>query len=1118
MAVGGSPGDSTVSVTFTGDASSLEEALEDLSSQAEQTSGNFDDLAEQADNLSSQLEDANANAEDLQKTLAELDGDQVAVTVDEDGDAKENLDQIKSDLDELEADKDTSVEVNETGDAKEQLDEIKADLDDLETDKDTTVTVTADTTEAQTGIEDVKQDLADLQKDATVTVSADTTDAQTAIEDVDKDVKDLQKDAEITVSADATQASTNLDDLKKDVDELDTAADITVTADTAEATTEVDDLKKDLDELDLPVTINIGGEGEDASGTIDDLKTKVAELQAMLNLTFNVDDTEAEAKIDDLHAQVDELTDTPHTVKITVEAEGADAQDILDAIGAGGAGAGGIGSKDAAGAADALSEDMVDSVLTAMGSITAIPAAAGLAATAASGLAGGLAGMILSGIGAGAFTLAISGAGNPVKNNFKIALDKALTQWDKSLSGVTGPALNSLLTPITAWLDDAAPLVEGFAKGLTSFAKDMSGLLDEPAVKKIFSEMGSASGQDTAQLGPMLGNFLKGMGQLLVEAEPLEEAVASAANTLMKSFASASAGKAEGTFFSDSAKNFAKLAPEVDALLDQMVHLVGDFMDDMKPLEGVALKGMTAAAGSVGDVLKDSVPIVQAMSDVLQAIEKLPGGSTAVGLPGLLLLGTKLPIIGKAFEGVASGMAKVITNLPGVQKVFGSLENFVNKVLGTNLGKGTSTGSETSSADTLKSAAGTFSDAVDKFGEYVNTMKDAAKAETTAASEEETAGKEELTAGGEEDVAGEENDVAAGGKASGFLSSLVSGGALGDLSGAVAGLGTAVALPAALLALPAVLATLGKTHTATAANTDDTTRYGTKSQQEAYELAIKQATETGHAVNNLTNQVTSTELTNIENLERVYQTQGKKNAQALGEGLIAGLAEYNGQSVSAAKKGAEDVIDGTKTAFGIKSPSSVYETIGENLMLGEEAGIKGDADKPKTATKTMATDLVRVMTGAGADGQGAFVAEFKEVGQNLILGLAGGISSQVGAAEKAVTAAVNDILGTAQSVSGTHSPSTVYAELAKNWMLGLAEGVSGNVGVVNAAMSKAVAAVPVSASARGTTASGGGVVVNQYFQSMTGTFDQNSINQIKQAAQQVVNSNNAAMTAGLRGI
>ena len=99
------------------------------------------------------------------------------------------------------------------------------------------------------------------------------------------------------------------------------------------------------------------------------------------------------------------------------------------------------------------------------------------------------------------------------------------------------------------------------------------------------------------------------------------------------------------------------------------------------------------------------------------------------------------------------------------------------------------------------------------------------------------------------------------------------------------------------------------------------------------------------------------------------------------------------------------------------------------------------------AGKTLLTSVI--------DGIKSILSKLGEIGKNIVQGLWNGIKNAKDWLLNKIKSFATTITDGIKSFFGIHSPSTVFRdEIGKNLMLGLANGITGNEGVVSMAMSR----------------------------------------------------------------
>ena len=127
---------------------------------------------------------------------------------------------------------------------------------------------------------------------------------------------------------------------------------------------------------------------------------------------------------------------------------------------------------------------------------------------------------------------------------------------------------------------------------------------------------------------------------------------------------------------------------------------------------------------------------------------------------------------------------------------------------------------------------------------------------------------------------------------------------------------------------------------------------------------------------------------------------------------------------------------------------------------------------------TIQTWCAQVVTGVKNTFQG-LVLDLTTIGNDIINGLLSGFKSAWAAVTKWITDAANQVADLFKKVTGTHSPSTVFAQIGSDLMAGLAQGISKSVPTVaiNQAVNSMVGAAS-SANVSGGSSVSGGITFN----------------------------------------
>ncbi len=168
------------------------------------------------------------------------------------------------------------------------------------------------------------------------------------------------------------------------------------------------------------------------------------------------------------------------------------------------------------------------------------------------------------------------------------------------------------------------------------------------------------------------------------------------------------------------------------------------------------------------------------------------------------------------------------------------------------------------------------------------------------------------------------------------------------------------------------------------------------------------------------------------------------------QGMTDKLSESEGIIKDAGAEISETLVKSTKTVLGIQSPSKVYKEIGQFMIQGLIAGVKGEQGNAASTVDNLTHSLVtKAQTGLASS---KFVEIGKQITNGLITGINSGSSGVVQAIQNMCTKAVES----AKASLDIHSPSKEFAYLGKmsgeGYKVGLTESMSNINAVVAASM------------------------------------------------------------------
>lgn len=175
----------------------------------------------------------------------------------------------------------------------------------------------------------------------------------------------------------------------------------------------------------------------------------------------------------------------------------------------------------------------------------------------------------------------------------------------------------------------------------------------------------------------------------------------------------------------------------------------------------------------------------------------------------------------------------------------------------------------------------------------------------------------------------------------------------------------------------------------------------------------------------------------------------------IGESLVAGIIKGI-QNTTGGLKGFLDqwswtnIVESTKNKLGVHSPSSVFESIGQDVVQGLIQGITSKSGDASTATSDLVQGVVNTAKNKSDGLYGAGQALATGMANGIYAGKSGVISAAISVAQAAISAAFNTL--------GAHSPSKVFMDLGKFTMQGLEQGIklnsSGPLAALNVALDR----------------------------------------------------------------
>ena len=170
--------------------------------------------------------------------------------------------------------------------------------------------------------------------------------------------------------------------------------------------------------------------------------------------------------------------------------------------------------------------------------------------------------------------------------------------------------------------------------------------------------------------------------------------------------------------------------------------------------------------------------------------------------------------------------------------------------------------------------------------------------------------------------------------------------------------------------------------------------------------------------------------------------------QNMFEGFKQGIDTYfgaDGKGIFALLGDAFDgAVDGILGLLGIHSPSTVFEGIAKNLVLGLMKGFNDNWKSFITNVINFVSNIPKMFAN--------LPATMLQIGSNLLVSLGNGFVNAIGGVLERVRNVGMSIVNAAKSVFGIASPSKVFTEIGRFIDEGLADGIVGGLGMVENAM------------------------------------------------------------------
>lgn len=230
--------------------------------------------------------------------------------------------------------------------------------------------------------------------------------------------------------------------------------------------------------------------------------------------------------------------------------------------------------------------------------------------------------------------------------------------------------------------------------------------------------------------------------------------------------------------------------------------------------------------------------------------------------------------------------------------------------------------------------------------------------------------------------------------------------------------------------------------------------------QDALKAQTPSDVEGGSALDNFTKGITDAISKSINDGAKNAKPSANKIGSDIVEGLHDGLktaAKGDKNPSDEITKIANDATDAANTALGIKSPSKVFKSIGEDVVAGFAEGLSGAGE-----VLGAAIDDSFQKVGLGA----AFEASVfgQTLGEDIIDGIVAGMKLVDPALKKQMEKTLKDLEKQARKIIDAHSPSLLFADLGKDIALGIAFGIDTNADAIKDSTTSAITGAHTAAS------------------------------------------------------
>jgi len=332
------------------------------------------------------------------------------------------------------------------------------------------------------------------------------------------------------------------------------------------------------------LTIRVGAETSPAVRALDSLQRRLDRMNKSFNLKIGADTAKVSADLDKLNAKLDRVARN-RRVKIDVDSSGMD-KVAREAIAAGD----GIGRLQLlAAAAVPATQILGPSLLVAAGGAAALGTAA-----------------VTAGAGLGVFALAWDALGKAGKKAALAPLKTQFDAWGQSVKRFTLAPVNAAVSALNGQLPKLNPLLAATSATLAKGAAGIGAWLRTKEFSEDIKKLSAAFQPIVGGLGAAVGNILRGVLNLVIQAIPFTERFVGWFKNLSATFLAWTQNKGATAFQGFLAKVLA-FAPQVGAFFTALWQAVVRVTTALSGMPNVTLTLATAMLKLIASMPKSVI-------------------------------------------------------------------------------------------------------------------------------------------------------------------------------------------------------------------------------------------------------------------------------------------------------------------------------------------------------------------------------------------------------------------------------------------------------------------------------------------------------------------------------